>query len=207
MAPTYRWPVTLPTPAFLAVAAALLFVFALTACGNDDDADAPAATPPAASDDSDDTGGMADDGDDAVLPGDDDGDDGQAAPGGSGAGGRVVFDGTSYAIGDVTRCEPFMDDDDLDMWGSGPGIQVFVYITDNSQEVGLQGSAVGLHDGSVFTFDGSTWMYDDGEELDTPPLDWSGNRVEGSMRVMSFDDDSWSDVTIDLEVPSSITDC
>jgi hypothetical protein len=186
--------------------------FALAACGDDDgDGPGPAQQPTPTTAPEDGNGSESDPDDDEDEAGDD---DPRQLPGSLvGGSGTITVDGQSFPISDIIRCVPFRDDsDDLDLTALGSGIQAFVYITpERSQELDIQGSALdgAIYSGSVFSFDGgSTWLDDFDEQVDAAPLEWSGERVSGTMTVHDiFEEADPVEVTIDLAVPSRQEDC
>ena len=208
------------------IAALLLALVMVVACGGDADggseaADEPTGTTQAPSDD------QTDETEATEAPADDDppADDAGGSGGGIEPGGMVVEpgDATVTAGGEsltptgLLRCTPFSDEDgSLDLQILGDGFELFVYVTATSQELSLQGRAIGdgeslaVYSNSAFTFDGGTTYTDDesGEVLDAPPFEVSGDRVSGSMVIYdAYGTGDSLEVSFDAPVPSDVHDC
>jgi hypothetical protein len=188
-------------PAFRGVVPvlALILTLALAAAACGSDGPEPAATPASNGD-----GGEAGNGSPAATPT-------GTAGGGAGAAGSVAIDGAVHAVNDVLRCEPPPGTDRaLDITGAGPGFQVFVYISEDSHEVSLQGSAAGgIFSGAAWTFDGGeSWTGNGDAGLSEAPLAWADGRVRGTLVVADAEGgEETRTVTVDLAVPSTSVNC
>jgi hypothetical protein len=177
----------------------LLATVLLVACGdNGDDDEAMPAAPS-----SDAAPASSDEDEDSPSPG--------TAPA-SGAVGQLTLDGQTHAVTQVCRFEPFDDGpDDLDLIGVGQGFEVFVYIASSTglemHELSVQGREIGVYAGLASTF-GDEWLDEDDNELDGPPFEVRGDRVQGGMTVTDQAGGAGSlRADVDLPVPAEIEEC
>ena len=128
----------------------------------------------------------------------------------------VSVDGTALAPQELLRCIPFQEDDDrLDLTVLGDGFQLFINVTESSDnELTIQGRAVGdgestgVFAASMFSLDGESWINDESEVTDHTPFTWTGDRVSGSMTLLDiFDSGDTVEVTFDVIVPPDTQDC
>lgn len=151
------------------------------------------------------------------------------APSGEGGGGdpmmvpagdsQVSVDGSALTPQSLLRCIPFSEsDEDLDLQVIGDGYVLFIYVNQAgspSHEVSIQGSAVGDRESmGVFSGmvsdapDGSWYVEFDQPPLDGPPLEWSADRVSGTMTLEdAFDQADPIEVGFDVPVPPDVHDC
>jgi hypothetical protein len=133
---------------------------------------------------------------------------------------QVSVDGSALTPQSLLRCIPFSESgEDLDLQAIGHGFVLFVYVNQagsaSSHDLSIQGSVVG--DGeSMGVFSGMVSEYPDGNwyvefdqpPLDGPPLEWSGDRVSGTMTLDdSFEQADPIEVSFDVPVPPDVHDC
>lgn len=133
---------------------------------------------------------------------------------------QVSVDGSALTPQSLLRCIPFSESaEDLDLQVIGDGFVLFVYVNQagsvSSHDVSIQGSAVG-EDGATGVFSGMVSEYPDGNwyvefdqpPLDGPPLEWSGDRVSGTMTLAdSYEVADPIEVSFDVPVPPDVHDC
>jgi hypothetical protein len=128
----------------------------------------------------------------------------------------VSVEGTDFSPRQLLRCIPFQDEDDqLDLTVLGDDFQLFIYVTESSNnELTIQGRAVGdgestgVYAGSAFSLDGEDWFDDEGGESDHTPFAWTADRVSGSMTLLDiYDSGDTVEVAFDVIVPPDTQDC
>ena len=129
----------------------------------------------------------------------------------------VSVDGTALVAEFLLRCIPFDDgDDDLDLTVLGQGFILFINVRSGlptSHELTIQGTAAGS-DGGTGVFGaaayemGGGWSTEEGDSLDGPPFEYTGDRVSGSMVLLDARGGSDTiEVAFDARVPDDIVDC
>lgn len=133
---------------------------------------------------------------------------------------QVSVDGSALTPQSLLRCIPFSEsDEDLDLQVIGDGFVLFVYVNQGgslpSHEVSIQGSAVGdgesmgVFSGMVSESPDGNWYVEfDQPPLAGPPLEWSGDRVSGTMTLEdAYEQADPIEVSFDVPVPPDVHDC
>ena len=199
-----------PRPSLHLIAIALLATGLLAACGNDDD-----------SADDDSTGAQQSDAESDATRDDGDSADDDTGDWSAIADAEIVFEGTSYGLGEIRRCE---------IPSSGPNLEVHETIHGLREQDGMLGlvfilqisesPAEEIHwvswrgpEGLRETYvmgSGDDWLGDGQVEYDSPVINLDGDRATGAATLAnprSLDPDDSIDITFDVAIPDERTSC